>query len=77
MYNYHKFQDQDLHLTTANQIVELDDNELDNIAGGEGGESSWRRVERAGRLIGRIDNFRERGGFRGLKDKFNKGRNSV
>ncbi|GAA6621843.1 hypothetical protein [Scytonema sp. NUACC26] len=34
MYNNHELQDQDLQLTSANQVVELDDNELDNIAGG-------------------------------------------
>jgi hypothetical protein len=34
MFNNHEFQDQDLQLSAANQVVELDDNELGNIAGG-------------------------------------------
>ena len=29
-----EFQDQDLQLTTVDQVVELDDNELDNVTGG-------------------------------------------
>jgi hypothetical protein len=29
-----EFQDQDLQSTTVNQVVKLDDNELDSIAGG-------------------------------------------
>lgn len=34
MYNNHELQNQDLQLTVANQVVELDDNELDSISGG-------------------------------------------